>query len=70
MDYFSFTQEIHLHLFFLVISYSSLQINDLDANTQGIPLSSWHPFLNPTHELKALHKKNIPLYKLKENINP
>jgi hypothetical protein len=31
-----------------------LQNDDLDANTQGISLSSWHPTLNPTHGLQEI----------------
>jgi hypothetical protein len=31
MDYLSFTQELHLYFFFLIILDSSLLFNDLDA---------------------------------------
>ena len=36
------------------ITYIYLQIDDLDANTQGISLSSWHPYMNPTHGIQVV----------------
>jgi hypothetical protein len=39
----------------LIISYSSLQINDVDTITEDISLSLKHLHLNPTHGLQELH---------------
>jgi hypothetical protein len=37
--------------------FISSKIDDLDANTKGISLFSWHQHLKPTHGLQAIPKK-------------
>jgi hypothetical protein len=46
----------------LIISYLSLQINDLDANTQRRSLYLWRPTLNPTHGLQAFSMDGSCIY--------
>ena len=36
------------------LSYSSLEINDLDVNSHYISLPLWHPYLYPTHGLQVV----------------
>ena len=50
LEFFSLDQTLKI----FIITYSSLQIDDLDANTHGKSLSSWHPYLNPTHGQQEL----------------
>jgi hypothetical protein len=62
MDYLSSTEELHLNLFFLIIPYYTLQIDDLDAYTQDISLPSRDPYPNSTHVLQTLPMKYSCVY--------
>ena len=66
----SSTQELQLHFFFLIISYSSLQIDDLDANTQGIYFIFMASILE-SNTWSSSNAHGIFLHiKLNENITP
>ena len=43
---FSYMQELHLHVFFMIISYSSLHIDDIDSTSCSLKFTTFDPFRN------------------------
>jgi hypothetical protein len=52
----------------LIISYSSLQLNDVDANTRCISSSSYHATINPTYGLQASPMKHSLIKNLMKSL--